>query len=751
MNKKVISLFFVLLLISLLSFANTRASQTVYSAFNENQIPKKVMANDELIKVDIVVTAPTGPDLEEFTPIIVPLSDIADQLPSSIDPFGLNVSTEDDDVKWDAAYVTYEGNLIPSQVDDLDDIRGFSGNDELVFALPESVDLASGETASFSVYFSLKDMDLPPPYFPEVCTIAIYPDIREINTEWPDMIGKGDGIYDLENGLLRVSVLKAAAWSTGGVYHIQLLNETGGSRWDVVKQKFPYPSEIWKWSRFSLIDQFAAQNQFADRPYPGKIVKMIPGPVRARFVVQSTQPYVLGAFGGGTTTINDLFGLFTYDVYANQTYFDYTLELTGPKADDYPEVALELQNREWGAGRPGTLYTGIYVPGTGWVARGPDDALKHKVEKSDFADSWYLEALLEGTEVRPSQWYEADEDPYRGYGFIFDDTGFANISWIAGSESLSSWYDAAQFPLQASYYPFDKIILNDQDKIQFMEDKYEEWAREDPLLTITSSLINVTQIPFEFLFVSPPGVDFDLDNATLDIANITAYATDINQFMTNDSPELESATYKILNQRDSSETGLGGDLTWNDSSESWYAPNIDLSSLDLFKIFVVVAYFETTTLDGRSTSSERFGGGPDTNPPLFGTINRDPIDVVRSTDNVTISADIIDWEGSISLVILSFSNGSWNNLTMSLSYGLYRAKIPPQEGGMTIEYKIIAYDDASPRNVNVSEVYSYYITKEYVPGQGILPLAIVGGVLIVTVFIALRSRTLHRQKYDQVE
>ncbi len=749
MNKKLNSLLFVLLLVSLLSFANTRANRTIYSALNESQISKKVTANNELIKVDIVVTAPTGPDLEEFTPIIVPLSEIADQLPDSVDPFGMNVSTEDDDVKWDAAYVTYEGNLIPSQVDDVDDIRGYSGEDELVFALPESVNLASGETASFSVYFSLKDMDLPPPYFPEVCTISIYPDLREVNSEWPDMLGKGDGVYDLENEQLRVSVLKAAAWSTGGVYHIQLLDEQGESRWDVIKQSFPYPSEIWKWSRFSLIDQFAAQNQFADRPYPGKIVKMIPGPVRARFIMQSTQPYVTGAFGGGTTTINDLFGLFTYDVYANQTYFDYTLELTGPKADDYPEIALELQNREWGGGRPGTLYKGIYIPGTGWVERSPDDAAKHKVEKSDFADSWYLEALLEGTTVRPAKLQEPDEDPYRGYGFIFDDTGFSNITWDTASESLSSWYNAAQFPLQARYHPFDKIVLNGQDKIQFMEDNHEEWTRENPSLTFNSSMVNVTQIPFEFLFVSPAGVDFDLDNELIDIENITAYPTDINQFITQDSPELESATYKILNQRDESETGLEGDLTWNDSSETWYAHDIDVSSLDLFKLFVVVAYFETSTLDGRSTASERFGGGPDTSPPFIGAVNRDPLDVVRSNNNVTITADVIDYEGSISLVILSFSNGSWYNLTMSLAYGLYRAVIPPQDGGKTIEYKIIAYDDSA--NVNTSEIYSYYITKPYAIGQGILPLIIVGGVLVVAVVLALRSRALHRQKYDQVE
>lgn len=750
LNNEFKSIIFVLLLISLLSFANARIPQAVYFPPNEDQISRKISATNELVKVDIKVTAPTGPDLEALTPIIVPLSAIADQLPSSVDPFGLNESTGDDDVKWDAAYVTYEGNLIPSQVDDVDDVFGFSEEDELVFALPESVTLASGESASFSVYFSLKDMDLPPPYFPEVCTFSVYPDIREINLLWPDMLGKGDGVYDIENGLLRASVLKAAAWSTGGLYHVQLLNETGGSRWDIIKQKFPLGSEIWKWSRFSLIDQFAAQNQFADRPYPGSLVKTISGPVRARIVVQSTQPYVSGEWGGGTKTIDNLFGLFTYELFANQTYLDYTLELTGPKASEYPEIAIELQNREWGGGRPGTLYKGIYVPGTGWVDRAPDDTNIHKVEKSGFTSSWYLEALMEGTTVRPEQWHEPEEDPYRGYGFIFDGTGFSNITWDASSEEVATWFDAAQFPLRTRYHPFDKIILDGQDKFQFMQNKYEEWTRTKPLLTTNSSLVDISQLPFEFLFVNPPDITFDLDNATVQIENITAYATDINQFITGDSPELVSARYKLLNKRDGSETGLEGDLIWDNETQTWKALDVDFSSLDLFKHYVVVAFFETTTLQGRSTTSERFGG-KDENPPFFGAVNRSPLDVVRSTDNVTISASLVDYEGSISKAILSYSNGTWYNITMVYQSGMHRAIIPAQEGGLTIYFKIYAWDDASPANMNISEIFSYYITKDYVRGQGIVPLLIVGGFLVVAVVIALRTRAMHRQKYDQIE
>lgn len=497
--------------------------QLFHSIYANKRKSTKVISSDQLVKVDISVTAPSGHEFQGSTPLILKLSDIAASFPVTIDAFSLITSETSDDIKWDTTYVFHEGSLIHSQVDDIDDIAGFSEGDELVFALPKTINLAGGESTTFSVFLGLNPTNLSALIFPKVCTLSVYPNIAEINTEWPDMLGAEDGVYYIGNGELRAAIIRAAAWSSGGLYHIQLLDNEGNSRWDSVKQKFPYPSEIWKWSRFTVIEHFISQNQYPNT-YPGIATKMITGPVRARMSVQSTQPYTID----GSNMINDLFGLFTFDIYADQTFLDYTLDITGSNAPNYSELVLELQNREWGGGRPGTLYTGIFIPGTGWVERSPDNASIMKVRSGGFASSWYLEALLEGTEVRPPSWYEPNEDPFRGFGFIFDDSGFANITWDANSESLSSWYTAAQFPLKARYHPFDKVTLDGQDKVAYMEKKYEEWSRPDLEFDFTSALVLIEEIP-EFTY--QPG--------------ITSQTTAITSQTTNVSSETSSKTSQI--------------------------------------------------------------------------------------------------------------------------------------------------------------------------------------------------------------
>jgi hypothetical protein len=729
---------------------NTSKTQLLHSSPKKISNFNSMAALDQMVKVDINVTAPNGYDLPTTTPIIIKLSEIAANLPISIDPFGMVTPEDSDDIKWDAAYVTYGGSLIPSQVDDVDNFNSYTEDDELVFALPESVSLTSGESASFSVYFGMKDLNLPAPYFPEVCTLTIYPDIKKVNDIYPDMLGFKDGVYYIGNGIMRAAVLKAAAWSTGGMYHLDLLDEQGESRWDIIKQKFPYPSEIWKWSRFALIDQFAAQVQFASK-YPGKVVKMITGPVRARITIQSTQPYVSGAFGDSLTQLDGVLGLFTYDLFANQTYLDYSLDITGAKAGSYDELPINFQNREWGGGRVGTLYKGIYVPGTGWKIRAPDDTDIHKVTSAGFSSPWYLEALYpEGETVRPPSWNEPDEDPYKGYGFIFDDTGFTNITWDASSEDVATWYDAAQFPLNARYHPFDKAVLDGQDKVDYMEDKYLEWVKPAISFDFNSSIIPITEIPFDYIFASAADTSLDIDAEILQIENVTAFATDTLEFL--NSTNVISATYKIYFFKDKTETGLSGNLLWNNTSQTWRVNDLDVSSLDPFFSYEVVTFFETDTLTGRSPASYRFGGGKDIFPPRIGVIVQTPEEVIRYNEIVNISVSIDDDEGVVKNATLSYSNGSlWYNVTMQLAYGTFTGSIPPQNQGTEIQYKIIAYDDATPGNFNTSAIFKYIVVVEYSPLQSIVPLTLVGGVLIVAIFLALRSRALHRQKYDQVD
>ncbi|PWI48938.1 hypothetical protein CEE45_04200 [Candidatus Heimdallarchaeota archaeon B3_Heim] len=759
MKKSLKSLIFIVLIMSLLTQVNIGQSRSNFSPIAEKRIVSKTVATDEMIKVNINVTAPGTHDLPEFTVIIIKLNEIASNLPVSIDSFGMNTPESTDDIKWNAAYVTYEGSLIPSQVDDVDGITGFSENDELLFALPESVNLAIGQSAQFIVYFSLLDLDLPPPYFPEVCSLIVYPKLKAIDDLHSDMIDPNDGAYYIGNEIIQGAVLIAAAWSSGTMYELSLLDDQGESRWDIIKQRRdppPIDSQVWKWSRFARFEEFTSQNQYATRPYPGKLVELIPGPIRARITVQSTQPYVKGVFGGPTTQI-DIFGLFTYDVYVNQPYLDYSLDITGPSAGSIDDLSLEFQNREWGGGRPQTLYKGIYIPGytedigygEGWVMRGPDDTDIHKINANIFDSPWYLEALLEGTTVIPPSLAEPNDDQ-RGYGFIFDETGFSNLEWSASTEGVKNMYSAAQFPFNTRYHPFDGDILQGQDKIEFMEDKYDEYLRPDPIFSFNSSIISITDIPFDYLFVSSPDVELDFDNALLQVENITAFATDVAEFVTNLT--ATSATYKIFNFKEKSETELTGSLVWDPTSQTWGIPEIDVSSLNLYSSYFISATFETSTLAGESPPSARWGGGIDVFPPIIGSVTRNPSDIVRSGDRVNISASVEDDEGEVTSVILLYNhNGTWYDVPMDMAYGLYKASIPPQKQGTTVEYKITAYDDATPENFNTSEVYSYTVAVEYSPGQGLVPLFLGGGVLIAAVILALKSGALHRLKYDEVD
>ena len=753
MKKYVNSLILTILIWSLLIQLNTPLRQSISISTSEEWDTTRKVTQEQMVKVDIKITAPTGPSMQGNTPIIIKLSDIAENVPAGIDAFGENTTTASDDLKWNAAYVTYSDSLIPSQVDDIDGIPGFSENDELVFGLPETVNLDSGDNASFSVFLSNKALDLPPPYFPEVCTLYIYPKIDMVNTMWPNMLGPGDGAYYIENEIIQACAIPEAAWSSGGLYELSILDEEGNSQWDIIKQKFRAPPdnrwEVWKWSRFALIEQFASRNQFAST-FPARVTQMITGPVRARIQMQSTQNYGKDKTVWGL--IPDVFGLMTYDLFAGQAYLDYTLETVGPKASEYPELWIMYSNREWG-GRPGSPYKGIYVPGTEWVDRNPNDIEIHSVEKSGFSAPWYLEGLQEGQTISGGETFIGPNDDKLGYGFVFDDTGFVNITWDAISEEVKSMYNAAQFPFRTRYYPYDISILGEQKPIDYMENKYQEWSRPEPEFQINSSLVSITGIPFDHIFVSKPDIDFDNDTELLHIANISAFSTVLSEYITGTTPDV-TPPYKVLFDKGKSETGQSGALVWDSTTEKWGAQNIAVSSLNLSLVYVVMVYFETPDLTGSSPPSERFSSGAivDTTPPIFFSVSRQPADAVRYMDSVNITADIRDEEGEISEVILSFSNGSsWYNTSMNFSYGFYKGTIPPHKQGTTVKYKIYAWDDVTPPNYNVSIEYSYNISVEYVPGQGILPLVGVSAILIIAVIIALKSGAIHRQQYDQID
>ncbi|MFX1282971.1 MAG: hypothetical protein ACFFB5_04915 [Promethearchaeota archaeon] len=748
MKKRVFLLIVVFLFLSVQIITSSKAPQiNTYQDILKSQ-STETNAVEIMVMVNLTCIAPSGHDLPGNTPIVVNLSTIAKVIPETVDAFGMKTTDKADDIKWDSAYVTYNNDLIPAQVDDIDIYKGYSDGDELVFELPEDIALTNENNITFSIFFGTKGLDLPPPYFPETCDVYIYPKIDEINERYPDMLGPKDGAYYMENGIIQACALVEAAWSSGGLYELSVLDDQGESQWDAIKQRYKVSFDMWKWSRFALIEQFISKNQFATT-FPFKLEHFISGPVRAQFQMQSKSDY--GKSGTPWGNIPNVYGLVTYDLYANQPYLDYTLEIVGPDANKHPSLVIQYQNREWG-GKPGSPYKSIYVPGQGWLERNPNDILTHKVLEAGFNQSWYLEGLYGNQKILPSSFAGPDDDQL-GYGFIFDDTGFANITWDAGSEAVLSWYDACEFPFRTRYCPYDVSILAGQDRISYVKDQYQAWLRPDPEFSLTASLVTPAEIPFDYIFITKPDIIFDNVTDLLQIVNISAYSTVLTDFLTGTTPDV-SATYKVLTERKQIETGISGSLTWKDSSETWEALDVDVSSINLNESHVVVAYFTVNDISGRSAISEHFIEGilPDLTGPIISDVTRSPADVVRFTDSVNVTASVEDEEGEVTLVYLFYSNGStWYNLTMNQSFGFYRGTIPPQKSATTVKFKIGAYDDAPLANYNESEIFEYFVSIEYIQGQGLLPLIGISGIIVVAIVIALKSGALHREKYDQVE
>jgi len=706
-------------------------------------------AEDTILKAEINITAPVGYTLYNKTPIIIKLKDLASQMPEGIDTFGNETGDLSDDINWNAVYVTESDSLLPSQVDDIDSLPGYSDNDELVFQLPEDMNIASGETVTFSVFFGTNANDLPTPFFPEVCKVYDYPRQPEIEAEYGvDMVQES---YNIENGIIRATVLVEAAWSSGGIYELHLLDEQGNSRFNFIKQKFQFGWEYWKWTRFTCVEQFVEQNQHATTN-PFFLLKIISGPVRAQIVLKSVAAY--GKAGSPWGQVPGVYGVVTYNMFANLPYFDYSLTTEGPNAASNPELAIELWNRDYGGGSY-SPYKYNYIPGKGYLNRIPDGLADIKVTSSEFDEPWMVQKLKEGEQMRPSSVAGSNDDKL-GYGMIFDDTYFTNTSW-GQTEMVKFVFGSHNFnerPLTARYVPFDYLITD--DGIGYMGKMYQEWIRPDPIFDLNVSLVSTTEVSFDYIFVTQPQVIFDNTTDLLNITNIEIFSTTLGEI--NDTTLGVSNSYKILFNQNKTETLINGSLTWNNETRTWKSINVDLSPLSLTPPYtvdyVVVAYCETENVTGISPPSVPFPEImklPDTEPPIIITENiaRNPPEIVRSTDIVNITALITDEDGEVALVILSYYNGSWYNVTMGYQIPLFYASIPPQSEGKVITYKIIAYDDSN--NWNQSVEFSYTVLTEYKPGQGVIPLVGLLGLGIGVVVIALKTTGMHKQKYDQVE
>ncbi|MFX0086548.1 MAG: hypothetical protein ACFFAU_12830, partial [Candidatus Hodarchaeota archaeon] len=263
-----------------------------------------------------------------------------------------------------------------------------------------------------------------------------------------------------------------------------------------------------------------------------------------------------------------------------------------------------------------------------------------------------------------------------------------------------------------------------------------------------------TNLPFDYISVSKPKVtpNWAKVGDTLNITEITAYISNVGPI--NDSI-ITNHTYEIIDF-DSSDIVLTGDLIYNNNSQTWEANNIGITSLTQDKFYSARARFNYQSIVGVSKLSQKFWYGNsdppiDLTPPTISSILQSPLKdaIIRSTDIVNVSC-LVEDESGILNVTLSYHNGSWFKVLMQFQSGLYIGSIPPQNPGKTIQYKITAIDNSPQQNSNTTNIFQYVIALEYSPGQGIIPLIGISGIIVGAVVIALRAASMHRQKYDQV-
>jgi len=101
-------------------------------------------------------------------------------------------------------------------------------------------------------------------------------------------------------------------------------------------------------------------------------------------------------------------------------------------------------------------------------------------------------------------------------------------------------------------------------------------------------------------------------------------------------------------------------------------------------------------------------------PPRITSVLRLPERAPAYNETAKVLANVIDLESGLKDVILGFSSGGVKqNLTMTLSVGLFEASIPPFRFNASVQYRIYASDKAG--NWAVSALYSYIVDDPYSP------------------------------------
>ena len=126
----------------------------------------------------------------------------------------------------------------------------------------------------------------------------------------------------------------------------------------------------------------------------------------------------------------------------------------------------------------------------------------------------------------------------------------------------------------------------------------------------------------------------------------------------------------------------------------------------------------------------------DNTPPVIVSLVRTP-EKPKAGENVTVSVEVSDATAGVEKVLLWYrvSGGTWMSVEMELEGGVWKAVIPGQAAGATVEYYVEAYDRAG--NVAKSPTDSYTVSRRSTAGLTVGTMAIAGAIIVVAVMVAV--------------
>jgi PKD repeat protein len=125
--------------------------------------------------------------------------------------------------------------------------------------------------------------------------------------------------------------------------------------------------------------------------------------------------------------------------------------------------------------------------------------------------------------------------------------------------------------------------------------------------------------------------------------------------------------------------------------------------------------------------------------PSIGVPSRDPAGDVQPGQSVKVSVSITDITSQVKNVTLSYTINDgemWTDLPMNhTASNLYEATIPPQQAGITVRFKIIAYDYAGNNaTLDGTQPYCVYQVIPEFPPSLILPIFMIITLLAATAY-----------------